>query len=338
MFDELCYKSFHKSRFNYFWVGANTKHTNNTNLKIARETNEMQLQLWREQRDYDREMWNMENEYNSASAQRQRLEDAGLNPYLMMNGGDAGSASSLRSPDAPTMQRAVMENPANEIIGKTNSMIQAGAQIAQLGKQFAETRQIQAQTENMSIQNAYLAEHLRGQNYAQALGNRMLGDTYFDRRRQESLRTNGMAIQNYGNWLENHYKFFKANEQAAITFWAGERERILQKIREAELELTKENKRLTSAKVDEVIASEALKNQETRKLVYENDAMKEAYDQYKGYIKASYQFQQDLYGGTYDGRSKGYIQFERNVHGSPHWIVPTTDFILNQWNNTHNLP
>ena len=107
-------------------------------------------------------VYDMENEYNSASAQRQRLEDAGLNPYLMMNGGDAGSASSLRSPDAPTMQRAVMENPANEIIGKTNSMIQAGAQIAQLGKQFAETRQIQAQTENMSIQNAYLAEHLRG--------------------------------------------------------------------------------------------------------------------------------------------------------------------------------
>ena len=35
---------------------------------------------------------NKSNEYNSASAQRQRLEEAGLNPYLMMNGGSAGVA------------------------------------------------------------------------------------------------------------------------------------------------------------------------------------------------------------------------------------------------------
>ena len=54
-------------------------------------------------------MWQAENEYNSASAQRQRLEAAGLNPYLMMDGGDAGSASSMTAPAAqgaivPTMQ------------------------------------------------------------------------------------------------------------------------------------------------------------------------------------------------------------------------------------------
>ena len=36
-------------------------------------------------------------EYNSASSQRQRLEEAGLNPYLMMNGGSAGVAQSSGS-------------------------------------------------------------------------------------------------------------------------------------------------------------------------------------------------------------------------------------------------
>ncbi len=39
-------------------------------------------------------MWNRENEYNTASAQRARLEEAGLNPYLMMSGGSAGVAGS----------------------------------------------------------------------------------------------------------------------------------------------------------------------------------------------------------------------------------------------------
>jgi hypothetical protein len=43
-----------------------------------------------QQRNWQENMWNKENFYNTASAQRQRLEEAGLNPYLMMNGGSAG--------------------------------------------------------------------------------------------------------------------------------------------------------------------------------------------------------------------------------------------------------
>lgn len=58
---------------------------------------------------YNTDMWNKQNEYNTASAQRQRLEDAGLNPYLMMSGGDAGSASSVTgsytgAPSSPNYQ------------------------------------------------------------------------------------------------------------------------------------------------------------------------------------------------------------------------------------------
>lgn len=43
------------------------------------------------------DMFNATNEYNSASAQRQRLEAAGLNPYLMMSGGNAGTATAQSS-------------------------------------------------------------------------------------------------------------------------------------------------------------------------------------------------------------------------------------------------
>ena len=51
----------------------------NASLKAARETNAMNYKIWQEQK-----------EYNSAVAQRKRLEEAGLNPYLMMDGGNAG--------------------------------------------------------------------------------------------------------------------------------------------------------------------------------------------------------------------------------------------------------
>lgn len=47
------------------------------------------------QQQFQTDMWNKNNEYNSASAQRERLESAGLNPYLMMNGGSAGTAQTM---------------------------------------------------------------------------------------------------------------------------------------------------------------------------------------------------------------------------------------------------
>lgn len=101
--------------------------SNRTNLKIARETNAMNYKiaqeanaanykLWQAQNQANIDMWNMQNEYNSAINQRQRLEDAGLNPYLMMSGGNAGTAGSLSSANftptvTPTMQGATVQNP-----------------------------------------------------------------------------------------------------------------------------------------------------------------------------------------------------------------------------------
>ena len=65
------------------------------NYKINQMNNQFNERMAMQQRDFQENMWNKENEYNSASAQRQRLEEAGLNPYLMMNGGSAGSAQSV---------------------------------------------------------------------------------------------------------------------------------------------------------------------------------------------------------------------------------------------------
>lgn len=89
---------------------ANAKNiaaTNQANKEIAQMNNEWSAEQAAIQREWESdqvdkqnkwnlEQWNRENEYNSASAQRERLEAAGLNPYNMM-GGDAGTAGSITS-------------------------------------------------------------------------------------------------------------------------------------------------------------------------------------------------------------------------------------------------
>lgn len=71
---------------------------------LANEQNFSREQLQSEQDYAWKQLMEQEN-YNSASAQRSRLEAAGLNPYLMMSGGNAGSVSGGSSPSgaSPTV-------------------------------------------------------------------------------------------------------------------------------------------------------------------------------------------------------------------------------------------
>ncbi len=110
--------------------------TNETNMQIAQmnnewsekmaekqmqyntEMNEKQFgqakELQKIQNDFQTEMWNKTNEYNSPAAQRERLEQAGLNPYLMMSGGSAGSATAMNgsSASAPSAGSAGLPSPS----------------------------------------------------------------------------------------------------------------------------------------------------------------------------------------------------------------------------------
>lgn len=76
---------------------VSTNSTNRANMRINQMNNEFNAAEAEKARQFQLDMWNRENEYNTASAQRSRLEAAGLNPYLMMNGGNAGTASSVGS-------------------------------------------------------------------------------------------------------------------------------------------------------------------------------------------------------------------------------------------------
>lgn len=88
----------------------NVQETNRMNYKINQMNNQFNERMAIQQRNWQENMWNKENAYNTASAQRQRLEEAGLNPYLMMNGGSAGVAqSSGTGASASSSGSAVMQ-------------------------------------------------------------------------------------------------------------------------------------------------------------------------------------------------------------------------------------
>ena len=85
---------------------------NRTNLRINRENQAWNEKMMDKQNAWNLAQWNRENEYNSASQQVARLKAAGLNPYLMMSGGNAGSAQSITSA-APG--NAGMSNTVNPV-------------------------------------------------------------------------------------------------------------------------------------------------------------------------------------------------------------------------------
>lgn len=110
------------------------KDANKTNMQIAQMNNEWSAKMMEKQHAYDVEA----REYDSAVNQRKRLDEAGLNPSLMMNGGSAGTAGGssvgMPSPTTPNIQPLRYDGFANAIsntiqqsmmIAKNNAEIDA---------------------------------------------------------------------------------------------------------------------------------------------------------------------------------------------------------------------
>lgn len=136
-------------------------------LQAVRETNQTNLQIAQQNNDFNERMWNQQNEYNTPQMQRARLEAAGLNPYLMMDGGSAGIAES--APTADTSGTQVAPDVGSTIAGgyqaMGNSISSAASQIAQFSYQNdlqqATVNKTNAEANNADLQNQY--DSLRNQ-------------------------------------------------------------------------------------------------------------------------------------------------------------------------------
>lgn len=113
---------------------VSTNKTNKTNMAINQMNNEFNAAEAEKARQFQLDMWNKTNEYNSASAQRSRLEEAGLNPYLMMNGGSAGTAQSSGS-SSPASAAPPLSMQRQDFSGLSNTLSSA----LQIANQTKET-------------------------------------------------------------------------------------------------------------------------------------------------------------------------------------------------------
>ncbi len=126
-------------QFTNRWNYAATQATNKTNYEINQLNNQFNQAEAQKQRQHELSMWNMNNEYNSPSAQRSRLEAAGLNPYMMMNGGSAGTASSSSGSQAASaapplaMNAPQMQAPQFNMQPMSQSLASIGSALNNIG-------------------------------------------------------------------------------------------------------------------------------------------------------------------------------------------------------------
>lgn len=125
---------------------VSTNKTNKSNMAINQMNNEFNALEAQKSRDFQLDMWNKTNEYNSASAQRSRLEEAGLNPYLMMSGGSAGIAQSSGS-SSPASAAPPLSMQRQDFSGFSNALSSA-LQIAN------QTKEVNANIQTLQSQKS----------------------------------------------------------------------------------------------------------------------------------------------------------------------------------------
>lgn len=168
---------------------ASQSATNHANKEIAQMNNEFNERMLQKQMDYNTEMWNKQNAYNSASAQRERLEAAGLNPYMMMSGGSAGTAQSAQGVNPPTATPVTMQAPQIDLSTPSSFLAQAIELDATKSVREGDARLKNAQAEQVGIENQYKAQELI------AKIQNMKADTFFKRSAENLNAMNYARLQ-----------------------------------------------------------------------------------------------------------------------------------------------
>lgn len=154
-------------------IGASVA-SNKSNSAIAQNSNDFNEKMLDKQMAYNTKMynqqlgdqWNFYNdakqnawdvaEYNSAPEQRKRLEAAGLNPYLMMSGGSAGSAESVGAATSPSAQGITPPTSA-PYTADYSGIAQALGDVVDRIQSAPDRNKTRAETDNLRIEGKYKA-------------------------------------------------------------------------------------------------------------------------------------------------------------------------------------
>ena len=177
---------------------------------------EYQRKAMQIQKEYNDELWERQNAYNTPQQQMARLEAAGLNPYLIYNGGanNAGNAGPVTPTDVPSR---------NAVRPEFSDVQMRRLQIRQMDAQYAATMQaiesnrtkaaldsVRTSLESLKV----LREDMRKQNYGK-LNQAELDTAQFVALKSAELFNNerskgGLLTQMYGQREEMFKRQIKA--------------------------------------------------------------------------------------------------------------------------------
>lgn len=116
----------------------------------ASQTNKLNYKLLKEQQEFAKDMWHLQNLYNSPYAQRQRLEQAGINPALALGNITTGIAQSVQTPSAaPAVGHDAGNILANGIQQGANTLL--SAQTAQNQKALIDAQVLKTNVESAGL-------------------------------------------------------------------------------------------------------------------------------------------------------------------------------------------
>lgn len=127
---------------------------NRANLKINREQIAYDREKMRSQMAWQEKMWNAENAYNTPSMQRQRLEQAGINPYFALSNISPGMAQSAGAAPSGGAPAQIPVQPVDYgALGR--GLADSVQQYFAMRNAEANTRNINAQARSQEIANKF---------------------------------------------------------------------------------------------------------------------------------------------------------------------------------------
>lgn len=174
---------------------------NRTNLQIAREANQANQQLQQNQNQWNLDQWGRENEYNSASSQKQRLLDAGLNPSLALSNIATGSAQSSQLTSAPyTPTQTAQVQPFNYGSGISNAANDFVSSYMNMRMMSANVKKAEAEAKNAMANAAATSGYKKDTAVSEINRNNYLNE--LTKNQSESNEIQNKINQSWGNQIK----------------------------------------------------------------------------------------------------------------------------------------
>lgn len=237
---------------------SSSKYAAKAQLQAVRETNKANLDLAKYQNEWNVAQWNRQNAYNTPAMQRQRYEDAGINPYFALGNIQSGNAEGLMSADMANQKPVVsdLQGQSGQILGNSISDAAQSGVNAYFGSKIQQEQAKALQIENtFNLQSLrdrvnslhYDSESKRMANYVYNNSMESLINIQKNEERMSYSREAIMRLQQVGTSYDLAAKKF-TNEHILPAQADMARMSIAQM--SAQIALTKQQERLTQKEVD----------------------------------------------------------------------------------------